>query len=77
MKIVNMELEKIKGNLCFYDKRNPDGHYSYLNKNDEPTPKPEPCYCDNCFNGRTPLAEELMAVHDKLYNFAITGEIST
>jgi len=56
-------IEKIKENLCYYDKRNPDGHYHF---NDEEIEKPENCKCENCFYGRTKLAEELLILDAKL-----------
>lgn len=48
-----MNLIKIKKNLCKYDERNPnyDPEYIWHNK---------PCHCDNCFHGRTELAEEIL-----------------
>lgn len=46
-----MTQEEIKSNLCYYDGRNPD----YIEGE-----KKEECYCDNCFYGRTQLAEELL-----------------
>lgn len=53
-----MKLEKILENLCYYDKRNPD----YLEDVDKPKGR---CYCDNCFHGRTPLAEEILRLREK------------
>ena len=48
-----MNKEEILLNLCYYDKRNPNSvAYDVLNDDD--------CYCDNCFKGKTPLAEELL-----------------
>ena len=49
-----MKTIEILRNLCIYDKRNPDRH-----KGDEEKPTPD-CKCDNCFYGRTGLAEELL-----------------
>lgn len=46
-----MTVEDIKSNLCCYDKRNPDYYDGEVKEN---------CYCDNCFYGRTILAEELI-----------------
>ena len=50
-----MDIEEVKTRLCYYDSRNPDniimdGHV----KNDDD------CYCDNCFYGRTKLAEYIL-----------------
>ena len=53
-----MTLDEIKSNLCYYDKRNPN----YI----EPAcGKPDDCYCDNCFRGKTYLAEELLTLKVK------------
>ena len=43
--------------LCYYDKRNPD-------YDEENGPKKENCACDNCFYGRTPLAETIIQFID-------------
>ena len=47
--------------LCSYDRRNPDGVMDYGDEQlleDIPDTKSlvTPCYCDNCFYGRTKLA---------------------
>jgi len=54
-----MTLDEIKKNLCYNDLRNPDVTV------DEETAKEiaennADCYCDNCFRGKTALAEELL-----------------
>ena len=54
-----MTLDEIKENLCYNDLRNPDVTV------DEETAKEiaennVDCYCDNCFRGKTALAEELL-----------------
>ena len=59
-----MTIKTIESKLCYYDKRNPDGHYSFV-RDPETIVKPDPCYCDNCFNGRTQLAEELLKMYDE------------
>lgn len=48
-----MENELILSKLCYYDPRNPD----YDKENGE---RKKDCYCDNCFYGRTPLAEYIL-----------------
>lgn len=54
-----MAPEKILQSLCYYDKRNPD----YLATDEEDrSAKLKTCSCDNCFYGRTVLAEELLRV---------------
>jgi hypothetical protein len=50
-----MTTTEIKQRLCTYDIRNPDNTII-----DEWDVRTEPCYCDNCFYGRTKLAEELL-----------------
>ena len=65
--MIKLKGNKIKENLCYYDLRNPDGinsggllsddeikedGYGEYRKND--------CSCDNCFYGRTELAEQLL-----------------
>lgn len=54
-----MTLDEIKENLCYNDLRNPHATV------DEETAKEiaesnAVCYCDNCFRGKTRLAEELL-----------------
>lgn len=52
-----MDINKIKENLCIHDKRNPD----YDFENDERILSDgKKCFCDNCFNGRHKLADELI-----------------
>ena len=46
-----MKIENVLENLCMYDDRNP-------NSNGEDNDGP--CFCDNCFYGRTELAEEIL-----------------
>lgn len=54
-----MSKEEIYSYLCYYDKRNPD---SYLNEmtDQEIEHAQKNCSCDNCFYGRTKLANELL-----------------
>lgn len=45
--------------LCYYDKLNPD--------RDEDVEKGDgECFCDNCFYGRTVLAEKIIEMNDFL-----------
>jgi len=45
--------------LCAYDSRHPD--YELFFGHEDPKPSPSPgCSCDNCFYGRTELANEIM-----------------
>lgn len=53
----DMKLEEVKQNLCHYDSRNPNHD---LDSED----KSSPCWCDNCFNGRTRLAEQILYMMD-------------
>jgi hypothetical protein len=50
-----MDIEEIKSNLCYYDERNPYNNLQW----DEKMPTKD-CYCDNCFYGRTKLAEYIL-----------------
>lgn len=50
--------------LCYYDIRCPDG-INYQIK-DHRTTKPEICNCDNCFYGRTELAEQQLELLEAL-----------
>lgn len=51
-----MNIEEIKLNLCYWDSRNPNG----VGVDDEDLKERIECHCDNCFYGRTQLAEELI-----------------
>lgn len=64
-----MTTEKILQSLCYYDKRNPDctadeeeikSHKERLLKVSKKSAYDTKCSCDNCFYGRTELAEELL-----------------
>ena len=57
-----MTLEEIKSRLCFYDPRNPDALFDPY----DPEPQPKDCSCDNCFYGRTKLAEEILIIKAQL-----------
>lgn len=48
-----MKDEEVKSNLCSYNPRNPD-------YDEEFAPAKDLCFCDNCFYGRTKLAEEIL-----------------
>ena len=52
-----MTLNEIKSSLCYWDSRNPEG----VGVEDEGEREEViECHCDNCFYGRTQLAEELI-----------------
>lgn len=53
-----MTLENIKENLCYNDSRNPDSTIDI--ETTERNIVDKECYCDNCFRGKTILAEELL-----------------
>jgi len=62
-----MTEQEIKEKLCHYDLRNPDGVKSYglldaeeIKEEGYGNHKKEDCACDNCFYGRTKMAEELL-----------------
>ena len=55
-----MDYKEVLNNLCYYDIRNPEGFISNMYEGEE-IPKPgKICYCDNCFYGRTKLAEYIV-----------------
>ena len=49
-----MDKKEVYSNLCIYDKRNP----FFIDV--DITDRSKPCYCDNCFYGRTDLAIEIL-----------------
>lgn len=57
-----MTEQEIKEELCYYDTRNPDNVATEEEIKEEGygEHKKKNCYCDNCFYGRTKLAEELL-----------------
>ena len=66
-----MTTEEILESLCYYDKRNPDctadeediaDHKAQLLRLSKKLGYNKTCNCDNCFYGRTKLAEELLKV---------------
>jgi hypothetical protein len=52
--------------LCAYDKRNPNHIQDERQTN---------CSCDNCFYGRTRLAEQLLKMHNAVKEFVDKREI--
>lgn len=50
-----MKEKEILYNLCAYNPMNPD----YIEGTERDETKPQ-CFCDNCFYGRTELAEEIL-----------------
>jgi hypothetical protein len=56
-----MSLEDIKSNLCYNDIRNPDSTVD--EEISIEATKNKDCYCDNCFRGKSILAEELLRMY--------------
>lgn len=54
-----MTQDEILGNLCYYDGRNPDCEDDYGDA------RSKECFCDNCFYGRTKLAEHILSIQEK------------
>lgn len=56
-------------NLCYYDTRNPNGALDVdviaAHQNSLRSGRILKCHCDNCFYGRTELAEELLRLSIK------------
>lgn len=57
---MTMTKEYILTKLCDYDKRNPE---NVLDEEYNLVKKKGVCYCDNCFYGRTELAEKLLELY--------------
>lgn len=53
-----MSKEEVLQCLCYHDPRNPECVIDYDTM--QPYPKSDPCYCDNCFRGKTKLAEYIL-----------------
>ena len=66
-----MNASQIASKLCHYDTRNPDGVKSYMSeeeiKEEGYSDKSKDfCSCDNCFYGRTELAEYIIKLKDNI-----------
>lgn len=65
-----MTENQVKTNLCVYDRRNPGfsvcEEYGYDKEEVDATGNhaKENCYCDNCFRGNSPLAEEILRLKE-------------
>lgn len=58
-----MKVAEIASNLCYYDLRNPDGYKDLYDPEDDKdigAYAQKDCSCDNCFYGRTKLAEYIL-----------------
>ena len=62
-------MKKLMENLCYHDKRNPD------HNPDDETKLHAGCYCDNCFNGRTELAERALELMEKLNDIQFRSDL--
>lgn len=60
-----MKEPEILSNLCHYDPRNPNGTKDEEEIEDHKN-RAEECYCDNCFYGRTILAQEILNLQFQL-----------
>lgn len=59
---MTLETHEVLENLCYYDKRNPNNiAYDVLNNNH--------CYCDNCFKGKTQLAEKILKLTEEFEQY--------
>jgi hypothetical protein len=57
-----MTNKEVLSNLCYWDERNPVGVTSQENEGK----RTKQCFCDNCFYGRTKLAEYILELLIKL-----------
>jgi hypothetical protein len=58
-----MKKEEVLSRLCAYDKRNPDCIYEddeIQERAESLLKNKETCHCDNCFYGRTKMAEYIL-----------------
>jgi hypothetical protein len=78
-----MTTEEILQSLCYYDKRNPDctaddedieDHKTQLLRVSKKLGYNKTCSCDNCFYGRTKLAEELLKA-EALRKHAVSSSV--
>ena len=75
-----MKMKDIASRLCNYDIRNPDGVITYLTEDEIKeegltTKAKDNCACDNCFYGRTVLAEYIIKLKSEL-NLTISLSVS-
>lgn len=59
-----MEKNKVLENLCYYNIRNPNNILQMSDEIGHVKPQLD-CYCNNCFYGRTKLAEYILELLDK------------
>jgi len=58
-----MKKEDLLKSLCLYDKRNPDFYSEDKEKTEQEQKK---CFCDNCFHGKTALANYALELYYEL-----------
>ncbi len=70
-----MDLEFIQSRLCYYDKRNPDctADDDEIEYYKSKISQGKDCSCDNCFYGRTELAEEILRLNSKENEYFNSG----
>lgn len=63
-----MDTYTLSSHLCSYDERNPhfDAPSDDWETRELEERKAKPCYCDNCFYGRTELALEIIRLNELL-----------
>jgi len=63
-----MTKEEILSNLCYYDERNPDNGLEFISEKEEflKDHNKYTCFCDNCFRGKTKLAEYILKLQEEL-----------
>lgn len=62
--MVEINITEIEENLCYYDNRNPNNDLAVISEEDRKDFKTGVCYCDNCFYGRTKLANIILKLWD-------------
>ena len=66
-----MKISEIAEGLCAYDTRNPNGVKSFMTQEEikeegyTATAKRD-CMCDNCFYGRTKLAQYILRIREAI-----------
>jgi hypothetical protein len=63
-----MTEQEVLSRLCSYDERNPNGMIHCMDKEDYEEAKQahkDKCSCDNCFYGRTELAQYILELLNK------------
>ena len=73
-----MKIKDVAINLCNYDTRNPEGVISYLTEEEIKeegltTKAKDDCACDNCFYGRTKLAEYIIKLKDEINSVIVVS----